>query len=249
MKMTAIVPAAGKGLRLGKSIAKPFVLIGGRPLLSITLEALEKSPLIGDIILAVSGELLDNVKKNIIKKYKISKVSFCIEGGSTRQESVYKALLAINPDFTRVFAQVKPAAKFGIKDAGCRLIFIHDGARPFLTEDIIERSYREAMEFGACVVGVPVKDTIKEARSGEATRTLNREFLWHIQTPQVFKREIIFNAYKRFYNKGAFSDDASLVEKSKGKVKIIQGSYYNIKITTPEDIALAEKIYKIINDK
>jgi 2-C-methyl-D-erythritol 4-phosphate cytidylyltransferase len=230
MKMTAIVPAAGKGLRLGKSIAKPFVLISGRPLLSITLGALEKSPLIGDIVLAVSGELLDNVKKNIVKKYKISKVSFCIEGGSTRQESVYKALLAI-------------------KDTGYKLILIHDGARPFLSEDIIERSYRGVLEFGACVVGVPVKDTIKEARSGKATRTLDRKFLWHIQTPQVFKREIIFNAYKRFYNKGVFSDDASLVEKSKGKVKIIQGSYYNIKITTPEDVALAEKIYEIINDK
>ncbi len=247
MKMTAIVPAAGKGLRLGESVAKPFVLIGGRPLLSITLEALEKSPLIGDIILAVSGELLDNVKRDIIERYNISKVSFCIEGGSTRQESVYKALLAINPDFTRAFAQIKSVAKSGIKDIDCRLIFIHDGARPFLTEDIIEKSYREVMEFGACVTGVPVKDTIKEARSGEVTRTLDRKFLWHIQTPQVFKREIIFDAYKRFYNKGVFSDDASLVEKNKGKVKIIHGSYYNIKITTPEDVALAEKIYKVIN--
>ncbi|MBM3253497.1 MAG: hypothetical protein FJZ16_04520 [Candidatus Omnitrophica bacterium] len=118
-----------------------------------------------------------------------------------------------------------------------------------MTKEIIKRACRGALKFSACIVGVPVKDTIKEVELGCITRTLKRNALWQIQTPQVFKKDLILKAYKRFYHKDNFNDDASLVEKLNVKVRIIVGSYYNIKITTPDDLILAQKIYKIINGK
>ncbi len=230
MKVIAIVPAAGKGRRLKKNIDKPFILLNKRPLLSITLKALEKSNFIREIVVACAKDSISKVQTRIVKKYKLSKVSLCIAGGKTRQESVYKALTAI-------------------KDKKCKLVLIHDAARPFIAKDIIDRACKSALRFGSGVVGIPASDTIKEVRSNCVSNTLNRKLLWQIQTPQVFKKELILKAYERFYGKGKFSDDASLVERMKVKVRMVKGSSFNIKVTTPEDIIVAEYLDRIIRKK
>ncbi len=230
MNVLAIVPAAGRGKRLGKGLVKPLVLIHKKPLLAITLGILQKSPLIDEIIVACPTGYIDRIKSDIVAKYEISKVKDCIEGGLSRQESVYKALLLA-------------------QNISCKLILIHDGARPFLTQDIIRNACRDASKFGACAVGIPVKDTIKKIGSGYIKETLDRTKLWHIQTPQVFRKDLILSAYKRFYGKADFSDDASLVERLNKKVRVTEGSYYNIKITTPEDLILAQKIDEVVNKK
>lgn len=230
MNVLAIVPAAGRGARLGKGLVKPLVLIHKKPLLAITLGVLQKSPLIDEIIVACPVGYIDRIELDIIVKYKISKVKECIEGGATRQESVYKALLFV-------------------QNRNCKLILIHDGARPFLTQDIIGNTCTLAMRFGACVAGVPVKDTVKRINLGYVRETLDRTTLWQIQTPQVFKKDLILSAYKNFFGKANFSDDASLVERLNRRIRITEGSYYNIKITTPEDLVLAQKIYEVIDKR
>ncbi|MFH0839064.1 MAG: 2-C-methyl-D-erythritol 4-phosphate cytidylyltransferase [Candidatus Omnitrophota bacterium] len=227
MKVVAIVPAAGKGVRLGNDIAKPFVSIKGRPLLAHTLGVLNKSPLVSAIVVVAHRDFVGSVESDIIRRYRISKARLCIEGGKTRHESVYNALLAI-------------------RESDYTLVMIHDCARPFLTEDIIRRSCNAALRFGAACVGMPLKDTIKEIKNNVVKRTLDRRYLWQIQTPQVFRKKLVLDAYARFYRKGYFSDDASVVEKLKAKIRMVEGSYYNIKITTPEDIVLAEKIYEVL---
>lgn len=224
-KLTAVVPAAGKSQRLKANIPKPYIKIANVPILIYTLRNLEKSPKIDDIILVVQKRFLKQ-SKDLVRKFKIKKVKKIVSGGDTRTKSVSN----------------------GLKAAGhtCDLIMIHDGARPFLTEDIIGRSINTAKKYGAAVVAVPVKPTMKILdNKGFVEKTLDRKNIWSIQTPQVFKRELIQKAYTLAEEAGINgTDDAYLVERLGKKVKVVQGSYRNIKITTKEDLVFAEGILK-----
>lgn len=225
MKVTAVVAAAGKGKRMG-GVEKIFIPLCGKPLVLHTLEALNNFSIINEIIVVVSRLSCEKVKREIVRRYHLRKVSQIVIGGATRTESVYKGLERINEETD--------------------LVLIHDGVRPFINNRIVTAAVREAMRSGAAVVSVPVTSTIKRVTQGLAVdSTLARDRLWEIQTPQVFKRQLIKKAYRKAQLGGVqASDDSSLVEKMGHRVKIVAGSYDNIKITTPRDLAVAEAILK-----
>ena len=221
-KITAIVLAAGAGKRMNSEIHKQYMMLGDKPVLYYALKAFEQSA-VTNIILVVGAGEIEYCSKEIVEKYKIQKVDAIVEGGKERYHSVYAGLMAATE------------AKY---------VLIHDGARPFVTEDIITRSIETAKVHQACVVGMPVKDTIKVVgEDGFAKETPARSSLWQVQTPQTFSYPLILEAYRKVIaiDDGRVTDDAMVLELSTGcQVKVIEGSYRNIKITTPEDILVAE---------
>lgn len=221
----AIIVAAGRGSRMNMDINKQYADICGKPVLARTIQAFEDSGMVDDIIVVVNEQDIIYCKQTIVERYGFGKVRVLVAGGETRQESVSR----------------------GLREAGDDgVILIHDGARPFITVEIIDSSIVAAEEFGAACVAVPVKDTIKSADSEDfVVSTLNRSSLWSIQTPQSFKAYIIKEAH-RVAEQDGFSgtDDAVLVERLGYKLKLVMGSYFNIKITTREDLVLAEAIGK-----
>ena len=218
-KVVAIVPSAGYGKRLALKTKKPFVNLGGIPLVAYALQALNASRSVDAIIIASEEGCVDSFWR-LVRKFKLNKVIDVVVGGKTRCESVSNCLNRVD-------------ASFGI-------VLIHDGARPFLERTVIDRSIQYARKFGACIAAVPENDTVKLAGDKLFIRkTLNRNMIYRAQTPQVFKSDIIKRAYSAG-SKGPVTDDASLVERIGGKVKILPGSYKNIKITTREDLKLAE---------
>jgi len=222
MFTTAILLAAGKGMRFRSRTPKPLVKLGSRPLIVYPLEVLSRHPDIRDIIVVVNTESEKGIT-SILKSYNIKKVSRIVKGGARRQDSLGNAL------------------KFA--DSRSKLILIHDAARPFISRKIISETIKAALKSRAVVSAVPVKATIKEGSRGKVKKTLNRNILWEIQTPQVFDKDLFIKAYKRF-GKNNVTDDASLVEKLGEKVRLITGSYFNIKITTPEDMVFAQAIIR-----
>ena len=223
MKNTAIVLAAGHGKRMHTKIQKQFLEIKGYPVLYYSLRCFQDSPLIEDIILVTGEESVLYCQKEIVDKYGFTKVTKVIPGGKERYDSVYQGLLACeNSDY----------------------VLIHDGARPFITEEILERGLTGAEETGACAVGMPSKDTVKIAdESGYIAETPDRSKVWMIQTPQIFRYALIRNAHEsiRTREMSNVTDDAMVVEQETGiKVRLAEGSYQNIKITTPEDLGVAE---------
>jgi 2-C-methyl-D-erythritol 4-phosphate cytidylyltransferase len=236
MYVSAIVLAAGKGLRLNSGVAKPLVKINFQPIIIYCLKIISKHPSIKDIVVVVNAKTQNKIIK-AIKRYRISKIIRVVRGGRRRQDSVYQGLLAI--------------------DERTDLVLIHDGVRPFITKGIITSVIKKAKDTGAAIVGVPVKATIKKGSGAFLTEaktkvmvveTIDRENLWEIQTPQVFKKDIILKAYEKSGNADV-TDDAMLVEKLGVKVSVVPGSYHNIKITTPEDIILAKVILKMQKSK
>lgn len=236
-RCTAVVLAAGSGKRMGSGVAKQYMLLCGKPLIWYALHVIEQSSVIDDCILVTGAEDISYVENEIVKRYGFHKIDKVVEGGAERYDSVYHALQVIADGGTKV----------PNKDG---YVFIHDGARPFLTEDILKRCYEEVQKSKACVAGMPVKDTIKIAdREGYAAKTPERELVWQIQTPQVFHTPLITEAYhrlicekERLASEGIkITDDAMAVETFTDlRVKLVHGSYENIKITTPEDLAVAE---------
>ncbi len=223
LKVVAVVPSAGKGERMGQK--KEFLLFGGKAILAHTLQPLENHSQISEIILVVDEKSVEKCKKEVVEKYGFKKVKEVIVGGKERQDSVYNGLKKVTKD--------------------CDIVLIHDGARPFLTEDLITRSIEGAEKHKAAVVAAPCIDTIKFAQKEKdmALETLDREYLWMAQTPQTFRYEIILKAYQKAEEENfRGTDDASLVERMGTPVKIVRGSYDNIKITTPQDLILAEAI-------
>lgn len=228
-KTTAIILAAGQGKRMNSAVQKQYLLIAGKPVLYYSLKAFEES-LIDDIVLVAGKGEIDFCQKEIVEKYGIGKVRVVTAGGKERYHSVARGLAAINWD--------------------CDYVFIHDGARPFVDASIIERAFLGVQETAACVVGMPVKDTIKLAdKNGYVESTPNRSLVWQIQTPQVFEKNLISAAYERLAAQETqvknanilITDDAMVVEYFMNKpIKLIEGSYQNIKITTPEDLKTAE---------
>jgi len=227
MKADAVIVSAGKGVRFMEGQKKQFYFLGGKPILAHTLDKFETCPLIRSILLVVSQEDMDTCLKEVIEKYKFKKVSQIVPGGKRRQESVKNGIDALP------------------KDAD--MVVIHDGVRPFVTRAMIEDSIHSAVRYGAVVLAMPVKDTIKMSNpDGTVLKTLDRESLWQIQTPQTFQANVIKEAYHRATEDGfAGTDDASLVERTGAKVHILPGSYTNIKITTPEDLLLANLFLKM----
>lgn len=219
---TAIVLAAGQGRRMGTETQKQYLEILGKPVLWYSLEAFQKSEIIDDIIIVVGKGQEEYCKKEIVEKYQIQKVKKIVSGGAERYHSVWNGLKEL-------------------QESG--YVFIHDGARPFVDEEMIKRAYENVLQYKACVVGMPVKDTIKIADSSRfAQETPDRNRVWSVQTPQVFEATIIKNAYEILLKQedDSVTDDAMVVEKILGKkVKLVQGSYENIKITTPEDLDIA----------
>ncbi|MBR4753683.1 MAG: 2-C-methyl-D-erythritol 4-phosphate cytidylyltransferase [Lachnospiraceae bacterium] len=226
MKSVCIIVAAGTGSRMNSDRPKQFLEMEGHPLLYYTVKAWQES-FISEIILVTSGGYLDFVKKDIVEKYGFNKVTKVITGGETRFDSVYQGLLAC-------------------EDAD--YVYIHDGARPCVDAGVIERAREGAEEYGACVSAVPVKDTIKVVdKEGFAIDTPERSSLWAMQTPQAFKYDIVRKAYDALADKDrtGITDDAMVVEKSGAcKVKMVMGSYDNVKVTTPEDLRVVENIIK-----
>lgn len=224
MKCTAIVLAAGQGKRMNSKVQKQFLLLKGKPLLYYSLACFQKSREIDDIIIVTGKESIEFCKKEIVELYGFTKVRTVTAGGKERYDSVYAGLCACeDTDY----------------------VFIHDGARPFVTEDMIQRVKTAAVEYQACTVGMPSKDTIKIAdKNNMVSETPERSRVWMIQTPQAFGYDLLKKAHDRARqgDMSGVTDDAMVVETyTDRKIKLVEGSYENIKITTPEDIFIAEK--------
>lgn len=222
-KCTAILLAAGKGTRIGGKIPKQFMNILDKPVLYYSLECFQNSPLIDEVILVTAVDMISYCRKHFSEKCGFTKVKHMIAGGAERYDSVYEGLkLCQDADY----------------------VFIHDGARPFLTEEILWRGYEKVKSTGACVAAVPSKDTIKLTDHGDRVReTPNRDDVWIVQTPQVFLYDLIRSAYDRLQDqdKSKITDDAAVLEKmGNHPVFVYEGSYKNIKITTAEDLETAE---------
>lgn len=224
--VTAIIAAAGMSNRMKSKINKQFININGKPILAHTLEKFQRCRYIDEIIVVAREDEINYCKKEVVKRYGFNKVTKIVRGGKERQDSVYNGILALNEKTD--------------------IVVSHDGARPFVKIKNIVDSIKGAVEYGACVVGTPVKDTIKFVKDGEEIdSTPNRDILWAAQTPQSFKREILMEGYRKAIEDNFVgTDDSVLVERLGIQVKIIMGSYENIKITTPEDIIIAESILK-----
>lgn len=222
-KNIAIVLAAGRGKRMGTDMPKQFLYIHDKPVLYYSLKAFQDSDVIDEIILVIGKEYQKYCQEKILEPYGLTKVKVMVEGGAERYHSVYEGLKACS---------------------NCDYVFIHDGARPFVTAEIIIRCLEMVKNCKACVVGMPVKDTIKIAdEDGNIESTPLREKVWMVQTPQVFEYDLVYDAYTRMIKSGAvgITDDAMVVETfADKKVKLVKGSYENIKITTPEDIKIAQ---------
>ena len=222
MKNVAIVLAAGQGKRMKSKVQKQYLLLKGKPILYYTLNAFEKSPLISEIVLVTGKDEIAYCQKEIVENYGFSKVQKIVAGGKERYHSVYEGIKAIET---------------------ADYVFIHDGARPFVDGEMIARVCDAVAEHKACVVGMPVKDTIKIADdAGFAEQTPDRRKVWQIQTPQTFEYQLIKGAYEKLLAEEpeGITDDAMVVETmTDHKVKLVEGSYRNIKITTPEDLDIA----------
>ena len=222
--VSAIIVAAGKGVRMKDSVRKQYLPLAGRPVLSHTLAVFDECNLISKIFLVVSQEDFDYCRSKIFPMLK--KEINLVAGGKERQDSVYNGLIAVG------------------ENNG--IVIIHDGVRPFANKEMLESCVREAKKHGACIIGVPVQDTLKKiSSSGDIEKTIERNNIWLAQTPQAFKYNIIKKAHEYARMKGyAGTDDATLVEKTGNFVKIIKGSKINIKITTRKDLRIAEVMFR-----
>lgn len=231
----AVLLAAGSGKRMQSSTAKQFMLLQGKPLIWYALQTIEQSQIIDHCILVTGENDIEYVQKEIVERYHFEKVSDIVAGGSERWESVANVIAPIN------------GRNYLPKDC---YVFIHDGARPFLSEQILRDTYHDVERYGACVAAVPSKDTVKISNEeGFAEATPDRKNVWIVQTPQVFTASTAVKAYRCLRREVSIqgkenisvTDDASVIEKYlKQPVKMTMASYKNIKITTPEDINIAE---------
>ncbi len=223
-KISVLIPAAGQGKRMETSVKKPYLMLGDRPILSHTIDQFEQNSVIDEIIVIVNESDLTTCKESVISPFRFRKVQELVAGGETRQVSVFNGLRTLTDDVDYVV--------------------IHDGVRPFIDDDIIFRCLEATAECGASVAAVPVKETIKVAnRDLYIDHTPERDLLWRVQTPQVFRKSLLVAAYNKAIEEGISApDDAILVEKLGHPVKLVMGSYRNVKLTTPDDLLLAETL-------
>jgi 2-C-methyl-D-erythritol 4-phosphate cytidylyltransferase len=215
----AVIVAAGRGTRMGTAESKQYLLLQGKPIIVHTLEVFQQHELISEIVLVTGEEDIERCRE-WIQAYKLDKVTAVVSGGAERQHSVYRGLLKL----------------------GTKWVMVHDGVRPFVHPREIEACYERARQIGASVLAVPVKDTIKQVDSGgKVLSTPDRQSLWAIQTPQTFRLSDLLEAYEAAARDGFLgTDDSSLAERAGISVSVVEGSYRNIKITTPDDLDFAE---------
>jgi len=222
VSVAAIVVAGGTGTRLKTKVHKSFVRLAGRPMLAWVLAALERSPSVRDIVIvAHRGDL--SAARRLARNERCRKVSAVVPGGDSRKASVGCGLQAV--------------------PARTRWVLVHDAARPLVTPEIIRACVRAARSAGAAIAAVPVVPTIKQCKAGWVVKTLDRKQLWAVQTPQVFERKLLERAHRRGMRNGfAATDDATLVEALGRRVRIVPGSERNLKVTTPEDLVIAQAL-------
>lgn len=227
MNTTVLIPAAGMGRRMGSSINKQYLTLGGRSILARTMELFDRHPMVKSIYPILPAEEIDYFREQILPGCQLKKFVGVIPGGKERQDSVRNGLqqlqmTGLNPD---------------------AIVLVHDGVRPLFDSSLISSLVDTAVLKGAAVIGVPVKDTIKEVENEQIVATPDRSRLWQVQTPQAFRFELLFKAYQKAAKEDFLAtDDASLVERMGIKPVMIEGDYRNIKITTPEDLAIAEAL-------
>ena len=221
MKVGVIIPAAGRGKRIGASIPKQFLEIQGRPLLHHTLTVFASCKLIDYVVLVMPRADVNEVGKDWINKYKI--VQEVVVGGEQRQDSVYNG--------------------FNSLEKGTDIVVVHDGVRPFTTPQMITATVEAAQQYGAAITAIPVSDTVKQAADGFVKQTVSRDGLWRVQTPQAFQHGLLQQAFKKAQKDSYYgTDEGSLVEYLGERVKIVPGSELNIKITRKEDLVLGESL-------
>ncbi len=219
MSVGVIIPAAGRGKRMGASLPKQFLSLGDRPILVHTLQVFQFHPEVDQIVIATGEEDKQNVWE-LIKKYQLSKVTSVVTGGVERQDSVRHALKQLQTDW----------------------VLVHDAVRPFISSERIRVLLKEVRTHGAAVLAVPIKDTVKQVgKNGLVEKTPDRSRLWAVQTPQAFRRTLLQQAHNEAEQHNVVgTDDAMLVERIGLPVKVVMGEYTNIKLTTPEDLIIAE---------
>ena len=224
MSVVAVVVAGGVGKRLKAQVHKPFVRLGNRPMLCWTLQAFEKAPSIGGILVVVHRSDVEAARR-LIRSLGLRKILQVVCGGASRMDSV--------------------ACGLKVLPARAKWVAVHDGARPLVTSELIERTVREARRAKAAIAAVPVVPTVKQAGDGWVERTLDRSRLWAVQTPQVFERKLLERAHARGRTNGMkATDDAALVERLGHRVRIVMGDHRNLKVTTPEDLIIAQALLR-----
>ena len=219
----AIIAAAGRGTRMGGERAKQFLELGGTPIIIHTLRRFEQCATIGEVIVVVPADAVGGFIA-LAGRHRLGKLARIVPGGQTRTETVWRGLQAMRAATTNIVA-------------------VHDGVRPFVTPEEIDRTVRAAEATGAAILAVPATDTIKEVAGGCIRRTLPRAEAWHAQTPQCFRYELLRRAHEQARATGTdATDDSALVEQLGATVAVVEGSSRNVKITRPEDIALAETL-------
>ena len=221
MKVGAIIPAAGRGKRIGASVPKQFLEIQGKPLLHHTLTVFASCKLIDYVVLAMPRADVDEMGEDWLNKYEI--VREVVVGGEQRQDSVYNG--------------------FNSLEEGTDIVVVHDGVRPFTTPQMITATVEAAQQHGAAITAIPVSDTVKQAADGFVKQTVSRDGLWRVQTPQAFQCGLLQQAFKKAKKDSYYgTDEGSLVEYLGERVKIVPGSELNIKITRKEDLVLGESL-------
>ena len=220
MSVCAVVPAGGTGIRMGGTVPKQFLELNGKPILYYTLKTLQDCGIISELILVVPEKEYDNACTDWLGKPEI--VTKVVVGGEKRQDSVYNGFCELSPQ--------------------TEIVLVHDGVRPFLSHQMIQESVDAAREYGAAITAIPVNDTIKKVDdSGLVSKTVDREGLWRVQTPQVFRYELLQEAFKKANSEKFYgTDEGTLIEHLGKPVKVVEGSEQNIKITRPEDLRLSE---------
>ena len=221
-KVCALIPAAGKGSRMAHSVKKPYLKLAQKPILAHTIQRFEQNSAVDAIFVIVDQADFSECRAAVLRPYPFTKVQELVEGGETRQMSVYNGIRALSADVD--------------------FVIVHDGVRPFVTDEVIFACLTAADECGAAVAAVPVKDTIKVANKDSfIVETPVRDRLWAVQTPQVFRKSLLEEAHQVAQARQlTATDDASLVEQLGFPVKLVEGSYANLKITTPIDLQVAE---------
>ncbi|WP_243292360.1 2-C-methyl-D-erythritol 4-phosphate cytidylyltransferase [Bacillus sp. FJAT-47783] len=223
MKYQVVIPAAGQGKRMNAGRNKQFIELESEPIIIHTLKVFERDPNCNGIVLVINEKERGDFTA-LLSEYGIKKVRKLVKGGVERQYSVFNGLLEVKND---------------------GVVLIHDGARPFIRKECIQKLVEIAARDGAAVLAVPVKDTVKKVVDFSVIDTIDRSSLWAVQTPQAFRLSVVLEAHKKAkQNNFLGTDDASLVEQIGHKISVVQGDYFNIKITTPEDLLFAEAILK-----
>ena len=226
MRVATIIPAAGMGLRMRSQISKPYLLLAGKPILAPTLEVFEAVKEVQEVTVVAHPDDLDYCREEVIGAYGFKKVLRLVPGGKERQDSVYHALKALQ------------------QEDDLDIILVHDGVRPFITPEQIRLVIKAARSHGGAILGLPAQDTLKRVNpQKKVIHTLDRKDIWQIQTPQGFQAGLLRRAFVEAYSRNFYgTDEASLLEEMGHQVAVIPGDPWNLKITTPDDLRLAEAL-------